>query len=123
MGTKGPKPGGPRTPGSGRKKGTLNKSTQTLEEKCKALGCDPFEILVRFAMGDWKGLGYGAMYRVIGMTRGDNPEPIEELTIEPGLRQKAAAEAAKYLHPQRKAIEVSNPEGQSFRVIVEDYLK
>ena len=32
--------------------------------------------------------------------------------IETGLRLKAYAELAKYVHPQKKAMELSNPEGQ-----------
>lgn len=41
--------GEPRTPGSGRKKGTPNKRTQNLMEICAEEGIDPFRALCRSA--------------------------------------------------------------------------
>jgi len=88
----------------GRTKGTANKSKLPLEEKARELGCDPFEILCRFALGDWKGLGYKEEFSFSPTQKG---EVVEKPIIPPELRQKAAAEAAQYLYPKRKAIEHS----------------
>ena len=93
--------GNPRDVGAGRKKGTPNKSTQTLMEKCEALGCDPFEILIRFALG---GVGL------------DLDEPVSN-----DLRQKSAKDAAEYLYPKRKAVELSADEDKGFRIIIDEY--
>jgi len=88
----------------GRTKGTPNKTKLPLEEKARELGCDPFEILCRFALGDWKGLGYEKEFTFSPTQKG---EVVEKPIIPPELRQKAAAEAAQYLYPKRKAIEHS----------------
>jgi hypothetical protein len=87
----------------GRVKGTPNKDTVKLQDKAAELGVDPFEILLLFAKGDWKALGYeefqersspdGSMYRV--------------LTIEPDTRARYAAKACEFLYPKRKALDVS----------------
>lgn len=86
----------------GRQKGTPNKSTTEAEAICKRLGCDPFEILILFAKGDYRTLGYS----------------FEALT--PELRQKSAAEAVRYLRPQRKAVEHTTGE-EGFKIVIEDY--
>lgn len=94
---------------AGRKKGTPNKATLPLEQKALELGVDPFEILLRFAGGDWKGLGYKS-------------EAYEDgFTISPEMRLKAASEACQYLLAKKKAIELSNPDNSTFRVLIEDY--
>lgn len=87
----------------GRKKGTPNKRTKEAHAIADRVKCDPFEILCYFAKGDWKGLGY--------------KEPV---VIELNTRAKAAADAAKYLYPQRKATELSTSE-DGMRIIIEDY--
>lgn len=87
-----------------RPKGSKNKSDMGLAEKAAALGCDPFEILCRFALGDWQGLGYKSEHTLTPTQKG---EVIEKPIITPEIRHKAAAEAAQYLHPKRKAIEHS----------------
>lgn len=92
----------------GRSKGTPNKKTKDLMEKAEQLGVDPFEILLRFAAGDWKGLGYktkdtlesAGMGRIIKVDR-----------ISADLRKSAAAAAMPYLYPKRKAIEFKPSEG------------
>ncbi len=87
-----------------RPKGSPNKNALPLQEKAKELGCDPFEILCRFALGDWQGLGYDKGITYQSTNKGDL---IERHIIPPELRSKAAAEAAQYLYPKRKAIEHS----------------
>lgn len=75
-----------------------------LYEIADKLGCNPFEILCRFALGDAKGLGYSDSKHLTSTAKGDL---IEKDIISPELRIRAAAEAAAYLHPKLKAIEHS----------------
>lgn len=95
-----------KRPGSGRKKGTPNKDSLPLLQKAKQLNVDPFEILLLFANGDWKGLGYAypTATRV-----GKNGETYEVDIITPEHRLKAAAESSQYLYPKRKAIQIEEP--------------
>jgi hypothetical protein len=88
----------------GRGKGTPNKNTLPLQQLADKLGCSPFEILCRFAIGDAKGLGYATDIVHSTTSKG---EIIEKPLIGPELRIKAASEAAQYLYPKRKAIEHS----------------
>lgn len=104
----------------GRQKGTPNKDKKTLEEKCLELGFDPFEILAHFAKGDWKALGYESPTRVIGYSKDHGS--IEADVITPELRQSSAKEAAKYVHPQKKAVEHSTGQ-EGFKIIVESYIE
>ena len=98
------KVGDPRPSKAGRKKGTANKKTQLLIDKAKELDCDPFEILLRFAKGDWSGLGYEDKEKIVAYSV--NGEPIYDMVITPEMRLKAAGDACQYLHPKRKAIEM-----------------
>lgn len=86
----------------GRKKGTPNKSTLPLKELAEKLDVDPFEVLLRFAAEDWKGLGYEARTETKFTPQGLE---VVEYVIAPQMRLKAAAEACQYLHPKRKAVE------------------
>lgn len=83
----------------GRKKGTPNKVNRTLAEKAAELGCDPFEILCHFAMNNFRALGY---------SRKDS--------IDPKLRKSAAADAAEYLYPKRRAIEMTGQDGSPIQM-------
>lgn len=85
----------------GRKKGTRNKNNAPLFEKAKELKIDPFEVLLHFAKGDWKALGYESETITVYSKDVVN----EEYTIQPIVRQRAAAEACQYLYPKLKAIE------------------
>jgi hypothetical protein len=93
-----------RHPNAGRKAGTPNKNTQTLIDKAKELGVDPFDVVLRFAKGDWKGLGYDAEKETKFTAAGIE---YEEYLIKPEMRLKAASEACQYILPKRKAIEQS----------------
>lgn len=93
--------GGPKT--GGRGKGTPNKDSVPAEQKARELGIDPFEVLLRFADGDWKALGYESDKVTAGITA--NGTRWEKYTIDPAVRQKAAAEACSYIFPKRKAID------------------
>lgn len=103
----------------GRAKGTPNKKVGVLVEKCEELGCDPFEILLLFAKGDWEGLGYESGEKVISVTK-EGHEIFGDV-ISPETRAKCAKEACEYIHPKRKAIEISNDGENGFRVVIEDY--
>lgn len=119
MSTKGGTKGSIKTPGSGRKKGTPNKEVVPLLEKCAELNCDPFEILLLFAKGDWRALGYPSPERVKTVT--ESGFEITEDIISADLRASSAKEACQYIHPKRKAIEHSNADAEGFRVVIEDY--
>lgn len=101
----------------GRAKGTPNAQTKTLQEIAEASGCDPFQVLIWFAMGDYEKLGYEQMTM---KQYGENVS--YELTISPELRQKSAKDACKYLHPERKAIEHTGANGEKL-FTVEDFIK
>ncbi len=88
----------------GRQKGTKNKVNQTLNERAAALGVDPFEILLKFAAEDWKGLGYDDRTTTSYTNAGIE---FEEFIIKPELRGHCAKEACKYLHAQRKHVEAT----------------
>lgn len=94
--------GSPRPDGAGRKKGTPNKSSLKADDIAQRLGCDPFEILIMFANGDWKGLGYPSATETRYSAKGT--EFIVD-AITKDQRLKAASEASQYLLPKRKAID------------------
>ena len=77
-------------------------------ERAQALGIDPFEILLRFAAGDWKGLGYDSDTITKYTAKGD---PYEEDRISPDHRITAALGAARHILPTLKAIDVSTEDG------------
>ena len=88
----------------GRQKGTRNHDHRTVAERAAALGVDPFEIMLLFAKGDWKGLGY----KKESTTRWTgNGIEYEEERIPPALRAKMAADVAQYIKPKLKAVEHS----------------
>ncbi len=57
-----------------------------------------------FAKGDWKGLGYESETRTAFTSAGIE---FEEPIIKPTDRLSAAKEAAKYLHSQKKAVDIT----------------
>jgi hypothetical protein len=89
--------GSPKPANSGRKKGTPNKSTQTVAEILAKLKCDPIEGLAKIAM-----------------------ESEDE-----AIRVKCYSELARYRYPQLKAIEHSGPGGSpiQFNVSATDELR
>jgi hypothetical protein len=94
------------TPGhakaGGKKKGFSKK--KACEDIAKKLGVDPFSVLCLFAKGDWQELELDSAKK-----------------LTPGMRLEAAKEACKYLHSQKKSLEVANAEGQGFKIEVVDY--
>jgi hypothetical protein len=91
----------------GRSKGTPNKKTFDAQALAERMGIDPLELLLNFAMGDWKALGYDSSIqtKLVGETA------ISEDTIPVSIRAQAAKEAAQYLYPKRKAIEHTGKDG------------
>ncbi len=77
-------PGKPKT--GGRKKGSLNKLTQTVQETLDRLHCNPIEGMAAIA------------------ENGRNP---------PELRGRMYAELSQYVFPKRRAIEHSGPGGSA----------
>ena len=109
--------GDPKIPGSGRKKGSKNLKSFNAEILAHQLGVDPVEILLRFADGDWKGLGYKSQTTIAYTGQGIEYEKYE---IEAETRMLAAKEAAKYLYSPKKIIEVS-PGAEGFNINLYDY--
>lgn len=70
--------GKPRPEGAGRKKGTPNRRTEALMDKCERLNIDPFEGLLRLT---------------------DHNDPTIALS--------AYKEVCQYIYPKRKALEIT----------------
>jgi hypothetical protein len=122
MAKRGPKPGTPRNPNSGRKKGTPNKDTREIAERLAALGCDPIEGMARIAQGDSPcpechsagkqlySMGIAGPYVDI-----DNGKPMTcakchgtgKEPIPAKLAGEMYRELAQYIAPKRKAVEMS----------------
>ena len=77
----------------GRQKGTPNKKSQDLIQRCEDFGFDPFEALLSMAR-----------------------DSEDEL-----LRFNAVKELCQYLFPKRKALEVSGPGESGIKVTICDY--
>lgn len=81
---------------------------------------DPLETLIDIAKGDWKALGYDkgtyTSWTAAGIEYESDLISVQE-------RNKAAKEVAKYLYSAKQSVELSNPDGQAFRVVIEDYGK
>lgn len=104
----------------GREKGTPNKSTTRLRELAEKHKCDPFEVLLMFAKGDYQGLGYEKERTVSVSEFGE----VRELTISPELRQKSAKDACKFLEPELKAIDHGISDETAAKIVsYEEYLK
>jgi len=108
--------GTPKT--GGRQKGAKNKDPLALEERARNRGVDVFEIALDFASANYKALGYeNECYFT------EKPDGAVKMgyVISPEMRLKAVETLMKYIYPQKKALEVSNPEGQVFEVRVLDF--
>lgn len=82
-----------------------------LHEKCTEAGVDPFDILLKFAASDWKGLGYKSPTRTM-FSRSGEPYEVEYITTE--IRVKASSDVCAYLYPKLKSIDMktSTPVGK-----------
>lgn len=114
--------GKPKHPLSGRKKGTPNKNTQDIMELCDKLGCNPIEIMARFAINDWEGLGYDSPDTIVGYSK--TAQPLKQQRITEKMRLDAACELASYIVPKRKAVEHTGKDGGAIQVeTLEAFLK
>ena len=102
----------------GRQKGTPNKDRAPVNALAERLGIDPLEVILRVVKGDWKGLGYTKPTRTKVNQFGQEFE-VELIPIE--MRVAAAMDAAQYLYPKRKAVELSNDSDEGFKIVLEDY--
>lgn len=89
----------------GRPKGSKNKNKTKVQMMAEQLGVEPFMILLYFASNDWKALGYESPTSTRYSTSG---QPYEVDLISPKDRLFAATEAANYMYPKRKAIDLSH---------------
>lgn len=107
MGLRGPKPG--ERP-SGRKKGALNKDRKTLMEMIEAACGAGYNPVVEMAS-----IGRTGLQKVFDPLTGQ--QAIDDLGIPvyrevaDDIRHRSRKEAAEYLLPKRKAVEMSGPDG------------
>lgn len=101
----------------GSRKGVPNMRTQELFDIAQNLNCNPFEVLIHFASGDYEALGY-TQTKTITTKDGST---FEEWTISPELRQRSAKDACEYLYPKRKAIEHTGKDGEKL-LSIEDFI-
>ena len=104
---------GERHPGAGRIKGTPNKDTKTLKE------------LIAAACGaDWDPVVEMALIAKTGLMDEYQPDPLtgvpiktgNQLIADPKTRVLCRKEVSEYIHPKRRAIEVSDPNGDPLSV-------
>lgn len=97
-----PQPKGSTGNPNGRPKGISNKKTLEAQAIADRLGIDPFEIILKFAAGDWQGLGYESKTTTRTTDKGS---VITEDVISPELQSTSAGKAIEFLYPKRKAID------------------
>lgn len=102
----------------GRKKGTKNKFMFKPEVTAENLGIDPFELCLKYAVGDWQGAGFQEEHIFIEKPDG---AVAARPSITPEMRFAAIKEACKYLYPTKQSTDIKVPEG--IKIIVEDYTK
>lgn len=91
-----------------RPKGNKNKKTLEFVERAEALGVDPIDVMLLFAKGDWKALGYKAEMYVA--SEGKDSSSMK-FTIDPAIRLKAASEACQYINAKKRHVEVTGKDG------------
>jgi hypothetical protein len=111
------KPKGSKKTG-GRQKGTLNKFTWNVQQMAEDLGVNPFEIMLKIAANDWRGLGYENEFTFVATASGD-VKSMPYITLKDRL--EASSKLAPFIAPTKKAVEVSTDGEKGFRVIIEDY--
>lgn len=89
-----------------------------MEELAQKFDAEPFEILMRFASGDWAFFGFDGPTKTTFTAQGLE---IEEQNLPIKDRVTAAKEACRYLYSQKQSVDVKVPEG--IKIIVEDYTK
>ena|ERR1700677_3527645 len=102
---------------AGSRKGVKNKKSFSAEETALRLGFDVVEGLINFAEGNWKKLGYDNEVYVSESASGSTKIGY---TITPEMRLTAHKELMKYLHSQKKAVEISTSE-EGIKIEIVDY--
>ena len=102
------KKGEPRPKNAGRKAGSINKRSFDARALAEAKGCDPLEILIDIAKGDWASLGYESE----SIKKVNLGIEYKEAVITLDNRMNAANEAAKYIYPQLKSMELTGKDGK-----------
>lgn len=102
---------------AGSRKGVKNKRSFSAEETALRLGFDVVEGLILFATGDWKELGYDSEVYVMENAQGSTRIGY---TISPEMRLTAHKELMKYLHAQKKAVEISSG-AEPIKIEIVDY--
>lgn len=99
------KPGQSGNP-AGKPKGAISKRKRSVLDTVERLGIDPFEVLLLFAKGDWRALGYESEKFIVSQ---NDHGVYEKFTIDPSVRAKCAAEAIQYIVPKLKSVEHTRP--------------
>lgn len=86
----------------GRQKGTPNKRSTKAMKLAEELGVDPLKVILLFVKGDWEALGLDEFEMKVTK---DGSFPVRTITAD--MRLNAARDAAKYIYPQLKALELS----------------
>lgn len=71
---------------------------------CEKMDINVFKILLHYAAGDWKALGYDSE---VMHSENESGETKLVYTIKPELRLHAAATAAKYLYTPHRALDIT----------------
>lgn len=95
--------GSPKT--GGRVKGTPNRKTQELMQRCEKLNVDPFAILCYYAGRDWESLGYKSPTTTKVLKDGGTID-VDIITTDQQI--ECAKELCGYLYAKKKAVEMSN---------------
>jgi hypothetical protein len=112
-----PRKGTPKSPGSGRKKGSLNQKTKDLVELMDKHGFDPAEALMELYSSARKAFDhYDEIYDAIIDRK--TQLGIKTPTVDHGptyLKMAAdiASELMQYRYPKRKALEVTEKKSES----------
>lgn len=87
----------------GRQAGTQNKRTLMVKAIADKVQVDPLEVIMRFAAGDWAGLGYKEEHYFYETNSGAIKM---EFVITPEMRLSAAKDAATYLYARKKEADI-----------------
>ena len=104
----------------GRPKGSKNIRTFNAEELASRMDVDPLEILIHFATGNYKALGYeNECY----FKEGPSGEIKMGYVISPELRASSAEKACRYLYSQKQAVALTAGADTGIKIEIVDYSK
>lgn len=98
----------------GRVKGTPNKSTGFIQERCEALGLEPIDAIIYFAKGDYESLKLPQYFE----KQGFQGITTMELSISVDHRIDCLKTLVQYIYPKRKAIEHSIESAENNKIIL-----